>query len=107
MRRPLVVFACAVGIVSSAAAQTVSTDPLQCWWRTSAGAVRVGEQFSVVLTCAVLETDAATVIVDTAKLEPSVVQLAPFEVLGGTHGADLHTDLRRFFQYEYHLRLIA
>lgn len=103
----MLVFACAVATVSSATAQTVSTDPLQCWWRTSAGAVRVGEQFSVVLTCAVLETDAATVIVDTAKLEPSVVQLAPFEVLGGTHGADLHTDLRRFFQYEYRLRLIA
>ena len=45
------------------AAQTVQTDPLQCWWRTSAGAVRVGEPFTVVLTCAVLETDAATVVV--------------------------------------------
>jgi len=39
----------------SAAAQNVETDPIQCWWRTSAGAVRVGEAFSVVLTCAVLE----------------------------------------------------
>ena len=36
-----------------------------------------------------------------------MVQFAPFEVLGGQHGADLHTDLRRFFQYEYRLRLIA
>lgn len=107
MRRTLLVFACAVGMASSALAQTETADPLQCWWRTSAGAVRVGEPFSVVLTCAVLETDAATVVVDTAKLEPSVVQLAPYEVLGGTHGADLHTDLRRFFQYEYRLRLIA
>ena len=59
------------------------TDPLQCWWRTSAGAVRVGEPFTVVLTCAVLETDAATVVVDQTRLEPSVVQFAPFEVLGG------------------------
>jgi hypothetical protein len=91
----------------TAAAQTVETDPLQCWWRTSAGAVRVGEPFTVVLTCAVLETDAATVVVDQSKLEPSVVQFAPFEVLGGQHGADLHTDLRRFFQYEYRLRLIG
>src|SRR5215471_21123708 len=86
--------------VSNAAAQDVSTDPLQCWWRTSAGAVRVGQPFTVVLTCAVLETDAATVVVDQSRLEPSVVQFAPFEVLGGTHGADLRTDLRRFFQYE-------
>ena len=92
---------------TAASAQTVQTDPLRCWWRTSAGAVRVGEPFSVVLTCAVLETDAATVVVDQTRLEPSVVQFAPFEVLGGSHGADLRTDLRRFFQYEYRLRLIA
>ena len=36
-----------------------------------------------------------------------MVQFAPFEVLGGSHGADLRTDERRFFQYEYRLRLIA
>jgi hypothetical protein len=93
--------------VSNAAAQTVQTDPLQCWWRTSAGAVRVGEPFTVVLTCAVLETDDATVVVDQTRLEPSVVQFAPYETLGGSHGADLRTDQRRFFQYEYRLRLIA
>jgi len=90
-----------------ARAQNVETSPLQCWWRTSAGAVRVGEAFTVILTCAVLETDAATVVVDQSRLEPSVVQFAPFEVLGGSHGADLRTDQRRFFQYVYRLRLIA
>ena len=105
--RLLFVLALLAAGVSAAAAQTVQTDPLQCWWRTSAGAVRVGEPFSVVLTCAVLETDAATVVVDQTRLEPSVVQFAPFEVLGGAHGADLRTDQRRFFQYEYRLRLIA
>src|SRR5262249_38591885 len=57
--------------------------------------------------CAVLETDAATVVVDQSRLEPSVVQFPPFEVLGGAHGADLRTDQRRFFQYEYRLRLIS
>lgn len=92
---------------TEAGAQTVQTDPLQCWWRTSAGAVRVGEPFAVLLTCAVLETDEATVVVDQTRLEPSVVQFAPFEVLGGSHGADLRTDQRRFFQYEYRLRLVA
>jgi hypothetical protein len=93
--------------VSNAAAQTVQTDPLQCWWRTSTGAVRVGEPFTVVLTCAVLETEETKVVPDQTRLEPSVVQFAPFEVLGGTHGADLRSDQRRFFQYEYRLRLIA
>jgi hypothetical protein len=60
-----------------------------------------------VLTCAVLETEAATVVVDQSRLEPSVVQFAPFEVLGGSHGADLRRGDRRFFQYEYRARLIA
>src|SRR3954462_5825526 len=97
----------AVAGATGAAAQTVQTDPLQCWWRPSAGGVRVGEPFTVVLTCAGLETDAATVVVDQTRLEPSVVQFAPYEVLGGSHGADLRPDQRRFFQYEYRLRLIA
>jgi hypothetical protein len=103
----LLTMLCLALAASSAAAQDVSTDPLQCWWRTSAGAVRVGAPFSIVLTCAVLETDAATVVVDQSRLEPSVVQFPPFEVLGGSHGADLRTDQRRFFQYEYRLRLIT
>ena len=108
MRRALAVLAiCAAAGLRTAAQPVETTDPLQCWWRTSAGAVRVGETFTVVLTCAVLETDAATVVVDQTKLEPSVVQFAPFEVLGGQHGADLRTDVRRFFQYEYRLRLIG
>jgi hypothetical protein len=107
VRRIVMVLTLAAALAVPAAAQNVETDPLQCWWRTSAGAVRVGETFTVVLTCAVLETDAATVVVDQSKLEPSVVQFAPFEVLGGQHGADLRTDLRRFFQYEYRMRLIA
>jgi hypothetical protein len=96
-----------MAVAAGARAQTVETDPLQCWWRSSTGAVRVGEPFTVVLTCAVLETDSTKVEVDQSKLEPSVVQFAPFEVMGGTHGVDQHTDLRRFFQYEYRLRLIA
>ena len=107
MRKSVLALLLVLGFAASAAAQTVQTDPLRCWWRTSAGAVRVGEPFTVVLTCAVLETDAATVVVDQTRLEPSVVQFAPFEVLGGSHGADLRTDDRRFFQYEYRLRLIG
>jgi hypothetical protein len=108
MRRTGLLFVLMMMGASRVSAQaTRSADPLQCWWRTSAGAIRVGEQFSIVLTCAVLETEAATVVVDQSRLEPSVVQFAPFEVLGGSHGADLRRDDRRFFQYEYRARLIA
>ncbi|HZR25723.1 MAG TPA: hypothetical protein VFA59_19145 [Vicinamibacterales bacterium] len=87
--------------------QTTKADPIQCWWRTSTGAVRVGEPFTVVLTCAVLETNDVKVVPDQSKLEPSVVQFVPFEVTGGSHGADLRTEDRRFFQYEYKMRVIA
>src|SRR5262245_37873908 len=107
MRHMFVAFVLITAVAPPAVAQNVETDPIQCWWRTSAGAIRVGEHFSLVLTCAVVENDTAKVIVDQSKLEPSVIQLAPFEVTGGSHGADLRTGERRFFQYEYRLRLIA
>ena len=46
-------------------------------------------------------------VADLSKLDPTVVQLPPFEVLGGTHAGDLMTVGKRFFQYDYRLRLIA
>jgi hypothetical protein len=99
--------AIALGVAGGVHAQNVETDPIQCWWRTSAGAIRAGETFTVVLTCAVIETPDVKVVVDESRLEPSVVQFAPFEVTGGQHAADLRNGDRRFFQYEYRLRLIA
>jgi len=86
--------------------RTVETDPIRCWWRTSAGAVRIGEQFDVTLTCAVLESEGVSVIVDESRLGNAVVQMAPFEVVSGSHPADLHAGIRRFFQYDYRLRII-
>ena len=107
MKSFLIGLAIAAAGASSAGAQTVRVDPLQCWWRTDAAAIRVGEPFGVVLTCAVLETADATVVVDRDRLEAPVVELPPFDVLGGSHGTDLHANDRRFFQYEYRLRLVA
>jgi hypothetical protein len=84
----------------------VEVDPIRCWWRTSQGAVRVGELFDLALTCAVLETDAVQVVPDESRLGNAVIQMAPFEVVSGVHPADLHSPNRRFFQYEYRLRII-
>jgi hypothetical protein len=89
------------------AGDAVDADPLRCWWRSSAGAVRVGEPFSVVLTCAVVETDGVTAIPNEADLDQHSMQLPPFEVLGGSHPPDLHSAGRRFFQYEYRVRFIG
>ena len=97
----------ASGAYAAAQTDTVETDPIRCWWRTSAAAVRVGEPFSVVLTCAVVETDAVTVVPNQAELDPDAMQLPPFDVIGGSHGADLRTADHRFFQYQYRLRLVS
>lgn len=85
----------------------VEVEPITCWWRTSTTAVRTAEPFDVRLTCSVVETEANKVVADFSKLDPTVVQLPPFEVLGGTHAADLVTPAKRFFQYDYRLRLMS
>src|SRR5262249_44996491 len=88
------------------AAAAAPEDPIRCWWRTSAGSVRVGETFSVVLTCAVLETEEVQVVPDQAALDGAVVPLAPFEVIKTEHPPDLRSGQRRFFQYDYTVQVI-
>src|SRR5438045_5477388 len=85
----------------------VEADPIRCWWRTSSNAVRVGEPFSLILTCAIVENETTTVVPDQSRLDPAAMQLPPFEVVGGQREPDLRGDQRRFFQYEYTLRLIS
>ena len=92
---------------ASPAPGNVEVDPIRCWWRTSAGAVRVGELFGVVLTCAVIENELNVVVPDQSRLEPAAIELPPFEVMGGTHFSDSRTTDRRFFQYEYRARLVT
>src|SRR6186997_277500 len=111
MRRALLFFGLLISAVP-VAAQTgtdmVEVEPITCWWRTSTSAVRTGESFGLTLTCAVVETEANKVVADFSKLDPTVVQLPPFEVLGGgARAGDLVTPGKRFFQYDYRLRLIA
>lgn len=98
-----------VTAVAAAQGADVATPvpPIECWWRTGTSAVRVGEPFTVVLTCAVLETTATTVVPDQSRLDPTVLQLQPFEVTGGRQAPDLRTKTRRFFQYEYDVRYIG
>ncbi len=92
---------------AEAGAATLSPDrPLQCWWRTSAGAVRIGEVFEITLTCAVLESPAATAVPDESRLTVAAVQLMPFEIVGGSHPPDVRDGERRMFQYAYQVRLL-
>jgi hypothetical protein len=85
----------------------VEVEPIKCWWKTSTSAVRIAETFGLTLTCSVVETEQNKVVADFSKLDPTVVQLPPFEVLGGTHAGDIVVPGKRFFQYDYRMRLIA
>lgn len=86
--------------------QMEEVDPLNCWWRTSVSAITVGQPFTLVLTCAIIEAETTAAVVDRARLDPRAIELAPFEVLGGTVTPDVKSGDRTFFQIEYSLRFI-
>ncbi|MGE3471638.1 MAG: hypothetical protein AB7O28_14900, partial [Vicinamibacterales bacterium] len=104
--------ALALVLPSAAAAQTpppgqsVEADAVRCWWRTDKAAVRMGEPFTAVLTCAVLETASTKAVVDRSRLDHTVMALPPFDVLDGSAPADVVSGARRFFQYSYLHRLL-
>ncbi|MEZ5290737.1 MAG: hypothetical protein R2745_06620 [Vicinamibacterales bacterium] len=80
--------------------------PLQCWWRASKGAIHIGEVVDVILTCSALESEAARAVPDETRLTVAAVQMAPWEIVGGTHPADIRAGSRRIFQYVYQLRML-
>jgi hypothetical protein len=80
--------------------------PFQCWWRSDAGAIRLGETVEVALTCAMLERDDLRAVPDESRLTVAAIQMAPFEIVGGSHPPDLRTADRRLFEYRYVLRII-
>ena len=90
-----------------AGAGALEVDALECWRRIAKHAVHVGERFDMVLTCAVVETDAARAAPDAAGLDPATLAVSPFEVLDGERYGDIVRGSRRFFQYRYVLRIIG
>lgn len=88
-------------------ASGVATDPIRCWWKSARSAVHVGERFPLTVTCSVVDTEAIRVVADQLRLDPAAVRLAPFDVVGGIRHPDIQAGPRRFFQYEYSLRIIA
>ncbi len=83
------------------------TDALRCWRRVDPGSVRVGEHFTMTLTCRVVETDRARAVPDLAGLEPETLDAPPFDVVGGERFADVRAGSERLFQYHYTLRIIG
>jgi hypothetical protein len=93
-------------VVNVVAQSSDAIDPIRCWWRTSNGAVAIGESFEATLTCAVRDQESVRTVTDESRLPAATIQLAPFEVLSGTHPGDLRSPTHRFFQYHYTLRVI-
>lgn len=85
----------------------VPVAPIECWWKTDRSAVRVGEHFTLTLTCAVLDTERARVVVDESGLAPSALHLVPFDIVDGQRFRDIQNAPRRFFQYQYTMRVFG
>ena len=110
----VILVACALGATPSAA-QTkraprpgeVESDPIRCWWKADRSAIRVGERFTLVLTCGVIETSSIKVVPAVNQLEPGAVSLTPFEAVAGTRHEDVIVAPWRYIQFEYSMRLLS
>jgi hypothetical protein len=107
-------FACHTALATPAVAQArgpspgeVESDPIRCWWNVDTPSVHVGQQFTLKLTCAVVDTTRLKVVPVANQFEPTAMQVAPFEVLGGTRYEDIQAPPWRYFQSEYTLRLVG
>ena len=110
----VILVACALG-ATPAAAQTkraprpgeVESDPIRCWWKADRSAIRVGERFTLVLTCGVVETTGIKVVPAVNQLEPGAVSLTPFEAVAGNRHEDVVVAPWRYIQFEYSMRLLS
>jgi hypothetical protein len=85
----------------------VESDPIRCWWKTDRTAVRVGERFTLVLTCGVIETAGIAVVPAVNQLEAGALSLTPFEAVSGVRREDVVAPPWRYLQFEYTMRLLA
>jgi hypothetical protein len=85
----------------------VASPPIECWWKTDRSAVRVGENFTLTMTCAVLDTERVKVVVDESGLAPASLHLVPFDIVSGERFRDILNAPRRFFQYQYSMRVLG
>jgi hypothetical protein len=85
----------------------VEVEPIKCFWKTDRSTIIVGERFTVVLTCGIIDTDKIKAVPDFNQLEGSTIGLQPFEVVKGVRHEDVRNPPWRYVQYEYTARLIA
>lgn len=112
----VLVCAAGLGVCAPAGAQTaaagvregeVASDPIRCWWKADRTALRVGERFGLVVTCAVIEAGEIVVVPNVNQLEPGALSITPFEVVSGARGDDVVAPPWRYLQFEYIVRLLS
>ena len=90
-----------------APAQMVEVDPIRCWWRTSSGAVRLGETFSIGLTCAALEADgsewAETELATLRAKSPQACKVALRLLAQGARMQDFADEMRQEYAVAAHV----
>ncbi len=95
--------------------EAVAADALSCWWKSDKSSVRIGEEFTVTLTCRSAETGRERTVLNESLLDPSVLALPPYQVKGGTRYKDIIRVLPgpdgpvtfRHVQYAYTVKLIG
>jgi len=120
----LVAFALFVG--AEAVAQTppgasygkngsVAADALICWWKSDKSSIRIGEEFTVALTCRLAETSLEKTVLNESLLDPNVLALPPYQVKNGRRYKDIIRVLPgpdgpvtlRNVQYAYTVKLMG
>lgn len=95
--------------------EEVAADALICWWKTDKSSIRIGEEFTVVLTCRSAETDREKTVLNESLLDPAVLALPPYLVKGGTRYKEIIRVLPgpdgrvtfRYVQYTYRVKLMG
>jgi hypothetical protein len=95
--------------------EAVAADALSCWWKSDKSSVRIGEEFTVTLTCRSAETGRERTVLNESLLDPSVLALPPYQVKDGRRYKDIIRVLPgpdgpvtfRSVQYTYTVKLIG
>ena len=85
----------------------IEVEPIRCWWKTSTSSLIIGERFTLTLTCGIVETARIKAVIDLNQLQPTAVQLLPFDVVSGVRHDDLQAPPWRYVQHEYIVRLLG
>ena len=85
----------------------IEVEPIRCWWKTSKSSLLVGERFTLTLTCGIVETARIKAVADLDQLQPTAIQLPPFEVVSGVRHDAIEAPPWRYVQHEYIVRLLG